>query len=89
MFINFISNIWYKIKIQYNIIKIRHVQSQFNTQIMTPAAGGVSHPNLLLTRKCLERILFHSYNKLHKNFYKLNYSHTQLKLNIPLKDGDI
>ena len=56
---------------------------------MTPAAGGVSHPNLLLTRKCLERILFHSYNKLHKNFYKLNYSHTQLKLNIPLKDGDI
>ena len=23
---------------------------QFNTQIMTPAAGGVSHPNLLLTR---------------------------------------
>ena len=42
MFINFISNIWYKIKIQYNIIKIRHEQSQFNTLIMTPAAGGVA-----------------------------------------------
>ena len=62
MLINFISNIRYKIKIQYNTIKIRLYQSQFKTQIMTPAAGGVADQD-----KIISKLLKRNYKLIERN----------------------
>ena len=48
---------------------------QFNTQIMTPAAGGVSHPNLLLTRS-VWRGLYHTLYHTHIINLYIYYNNT-------------